>query len=479
MNRIINKKDDEINSLNTKNRGLNENIAELEQKLNSDTRDDEEKLALKEKLKISENKVNELNIKLSMLNTKYDNERKSKEKLQNELNLLKGEKEASVKENDENLNENNDLKNEDNENLNNEVKSRNNNNNEEELRSKKEMEDMILKTKTYEDENQRLQNLNLDLNQKLEDSNKRYTESEKKNLEYSEEIKKLTKEKEELSNKITKMKEALQEIKQKLELELNQKIDARNKIINDMNKEFSLKETNYNEKIKKLTKEKLDYEELIIKQDSKVNELGNKLNQIDILLKNKNQELKNNEAQAESLIKIIEDQKRQIFILKEEKKIFSNYESELIYLRNFNESLKDDALAKDEIIRDLKNKLVKTNKHSSPGNFSAKFYLSTSGTNDNSRVKKDEENNGTQKLPDIAKIKQNKEARELKEIHNLKELKQYQINEENKKSIEKEESENRKKESYEKYLKLENEEKNQNDKNYEKLQDLFKKALEL
>ena len=244
MNRIINKKDDEINSLNTKNRGLNENIAELEQKLNSDTRDDEEKLVLKEKFKISENKVNELNIKLSMLNTKYDNERKSKEKLQNELNLLKGEKEASVKENDENLNdlnENNDIKNEDNENLNNEVKSRNNINNEEEIRSKKEMEDMILKTKNYEDENQRLQNLNSDLNKKLEDSNKRYTESEKKNLEYSEEIKKLTKEKEELSNKITKMKEALQEIKQKLELELNQKIDARNKIINDMNKEFSLK----------------------------------------------------------------------------------------------------------------------------------------------------------------------------------------------------------------------------------------------
>lgn len=62
----------------------------------------------------------------------------------------------------------------------------------------------------------------------------------------------------------------------------------------------------------KVNTEKIEFEQIILTQEEKVNELGQKVKGIDQMLKNKNNQLSAYETQCMGLIKIIEDQKKQL-----------------------------------------------------------------------------------------------------------------------------------------------------------------------
>jgi chromosome segregation ATPase len=59
-------------------------------------------------------------------------------------------------------------------------------------------------------------------------------------------------------------------------------------------------------------KEKSELEEIILKQESRINDISSKVGIIEKMLKEKNKELKENEANCLQLVKIIEDQKKVI-----------------------------------------------------------------------------------------------------------------------------------------------------------------------
>jgi len=254
-----------------------------------------------------------------------------------------------------------------------------------------------------------------------------------------------------------------------------------------------LKEEALLQKLNKKSKEKLELEELIIKQDEKMNDLGNKIAQIELLLKRKNEELKNNETQANSLIKIIEEQKKQILVFKEEKRNITNLENEIIYLRNYNESLKDDALAKDEIIRELKHKLTKKNKHQTHhphvnsnsnenyytnSNNNNKYLLNQAHTNYKSllgqaiknEITTDYDKDKMTVLPNI-----NSHHNQIQENNNSNNSNNQLLKNENNT----ENNDEFKSNAYEQYLKLQEEENQKHKENYSKLNDKMKMIFEV
>ena len=114
-----------------------------------------------------------------------------------------------------------------------------------------------------------------------------------------------------------------------------------------MKREFIQKEELLIKKNNKITKDKLELEEILIKQDVKMNEFSAKFAQVEAIIKTKNNEIRNIEAQARDLISIIDEQIKQLVQFKEEKKHWVGLEAKLSYLKNYNESLKDDSFAKD------------------------------------------------------------------------------------------------------------------------------------
>jgi hypothetical protein len=60
------------------------------------------------------------------------------------------------------------------------------------------------------------------------------------------------------------------------------------------------------------SKEKNDLEEIILKQESRINDISSKVGIIEKMLKEKNKELKENEANCLQLVRIIEEQKKMI-----------------------------------------------------------------------------------------------------------------------------------------------------------------------
>jgi len=133
----------------------------------------------------------------------------------------------------------------------------------------------------------------------------------------------------ELKNKITSMKSMVKELNQEFENQLkkkDEKYKEKNQIIMKQIDEYSKKESNYINQIEILTTQSKDFqnqlnnyirerttmEDIIIRQEEKLNVLVNKLNQVEDIIKRKNRILKENEAYAIELIKIVEQQKSQI-----------------------------------------------------------------------------------------------------------------------------------------------------------------------
>ena len=91
-------------------------------------------------------------------------------------------------------------------------------------------------------------------------------------------------------------------------------------------------------------KAKTDLEDIIFKQEAKVNQLGGKVNKIELMLKKKNAEIQQNETYALQLMNIIQEQKGQIANIKKKKKEeetieLNNLQSEIDALKNVIESI--------------------------------------------------------------------------------------------------------------------------------------------
>jgi hypothetical protein len=77
-------------------------------------------------------------------------------------------------------------------------------------------------------------------------------------------------------------------------------------------KELQLKMKKLHNQFNATNKEKNDLEEIILKQEARINDISSKVSIIEKMLKEKNKELKENEANCLQLVKIIEEQKKMI-----------------------------------------------------------------------------------------------------------------------------------------------------------------------
>ena len=148
----------------------------------------------------------------------------------------------------------------------------------------------------------------------------------------------------ELNNKNDQIVKRKEKLYSKLKESTTESINEKNLKIKEL--EIKLK-TMVNE-LDLTNKTKTELENIILKQETKVNNLGKKVNQIDQILQKKNAEIKQNEIYAMQLMSIIQEQKTQISVLKQNKKDEQN--DELLELQNEIIALKNTIECKYNII---------------------------------------------------------------------------------------------------------------------------------
>ena len=121
--------------------------------------------------------------------------------------------------------------------------------------------------------------------------------------------------------------------------------------------------------------EKVELEEIVIQQEervlNKINQISNlekKMKVVDEMLKNKNIEIKKNEQHCMSLIKIIEEQKKNISNLnnrlnniyqndiESSKKTIFEKDQEIQFLKNFSNSLKSQITSMFYLLQNMRKK---------------------------------------------------------------------------------------------------------------------------
>ena len=373
-------KDSEISKLNDINSSKQNEIDRLKNIIEEQKKGNREK-QLEEEIKLEKEK---LNTKINDLELKIYNLNDEKNILTKENNNLKEQIEAikQKEENKDNINQ--EKEKEDKDIIENNKIDENKDDNNEIEKIKKEKEELsnnyeqLMKEKLIiEDEKNRLFN---EYNNILEENNKIKNEKNDLNDEYNKLKSEFDKLKEEFNNNeirlktyiaqeninknntnddlyITKLTE-LDELKLKIskyesgELIPNTVVQKYNKekseLKNQLTSEFKEKEKNYiknleekdkkileyvskikqgesrikilNENIIGINQEKGELENIVIKQESRVGKLGEKVDKIESLLKNKNDEIRENENYSLKLINIIKEQKNLIYTLKKEQK---------------------------------------------------------------------------------------------------------------------------------------------------------------
>ena len=373
-------KDSEISKLNDINLSKQNEIDRLKNIIEEQKKGNREK-QLEEEIKLEKEK---LNTKINDLELKIYNLNDEKNVLTKENNNLKEQIEAikQKEENKDNINQ--EKEKEDKDIIENNKIDENKDDNNEIEKIKKEKEELsnnyeqLMKEKLIiEDEKNRLFN---EYNNILEENNKIKNEKNDLNDEYNKLKSEYDKLKEEFNNNeirlktyiaqeninknntnddlyITKLTE-LDELKLKIskyesgELIPNIVVQKYNKekseLKNQLISEFKEKEKNYiknleekdkkileyvskikqgesrikilNENIIGINQEKGELENIVIKQESRVGKLGEKVDKIESLLKNKNDEIRENENYSLKLINIIKEQKNLIYTLKKEQK---------------------------------------------------------------------------------------------------------------------------------------------------------------
>ena len=375
-------KDSEISKLNDINSSKQneidrlKNIIEKQKKGNREKQLEEEIKLEKEKLNT---KINDLELKIYNLNDEKNILTKENNNLKEQIEAIK-----QKEENKDNINQEKEKEKEDKDIIENNKIDENKDDNNEIEKIKKEKEELsnnyeqLMKEKLIiEDEKNRLFN---EYNNILEENNKIKNEKNDLNDEYNKLKSEYDKLKEEFNNNeirlktyiaqeninknntnddlyITKLTE-LDELKLKIskyesgELIPNIVVQKYNKekseLKNQLTSEFKEKEKNYiknleekdkkileyvskikqgesrikilNENIIGINQEKGELENIVIKQESRVGKLGEKVDKIESLLKNKNDEIRENENYSLKLINIIKEQKNLIYTLKKEQK---------------------------------------------------------------------------------------------------------------------------------------------------------------
>ena len=375
-------KDAEISKLNDINSSKQneidrlKNIIEEQKKGNREKQLEEEIKLEKEKLNT---KINDLELKIYNLNDEKNVLTKENNNLKEQIEAIK-----QKEENKDNINQEKEKEKEDKDIIENNKIDENKDDNNEIEKIKKEKEELsnnyeqLMKEKLIiEDEKNRLFN---EYNNILEENNKIKNEKNDLNDEYNKLKSEYDKLKEEFNNNeirlktyiaqeninknntnddlyITKLTE-LDELKLKIskyesgELIPNTVVQKYNKekseLKNQLTSEFKEKEKNYiknleekdkkileyvskikqgesrikilNENIIGINQEKGELENIVIKQESRVGKLGEKVDKIESLLKNKNDEIRENENYSLKLINIIKEQKNLIYTLKKEQK---------------------------------------------------------------------------------------------------------------------------------------------------------------
>ena len=136
-----------------------------------------------------------------------------------------------------------------------------------------------------------------------------------------------------LQSKIISIKSMIEQLRQKFDIELNEKerqLKEHLSLFETETQKWNSKETDYkttitvldhkliekDQTINHYIKEKNELENIIIKQEEKLSNLVNKVSKIEVLLNRKNKVLKENEIWAMDLINLVEQQKNQIRQLK-------------------------------------------------------------------------------------------------------------------------------------------------------------------
>ena len=147
---------------------------------------------------------------------------------------------------------------------------------------------------------------------------------------------KMTKEKSEIKEQLTSL------LKEKEKNYMNKLEEKEKKILEYVSKikQRESKIKILNENIMGINTEKGELENIVIKQETRVGKLGEKVDKIELLLKNKNDEIRENETYSLKLINIIKEQKNIINNLKMEQKSMEESNSKNEDFSNIINSLK-------------------------------------------------------------------------------------------------------------------------------------------
>ena len=154
--------------------------------------------------------------------------------------------------------------------------------------------------------------------------------------------------KEKMNKEKSEIKAQLMSLFNEKEKNYMKKLEEKEKKISEYLLKIKQNETKIktlNENIMGINTEKGELENIVIKQESRVGKLGEKVDKIELLLKNKNDEIRENENYSLKLINIIKEQKNIINNLKIEHKTIEENNSKNEDYNNIINSLKAQILA--------------------------------------------------------------------------------------------------------------------------------------
>jgi hypothetical protein len=306
--------------LTKENNNLKEQIEAIKQKeenkdnINQEKEKEKEDKDIIENNKIDENKddnneIEKIKKEKEELSNNYEQLMKEKLIIEDEKNRLFNDYNNILEENNKIKNEKNDLNDEYNK-----LKS-------EYDKLKEEFNNNEIRLKTYiAQENINKNNTNDDLYitklTELDELKLKISKYESGELIPNIVVQKYNKEKSELKNQLTS------EFKEK-EKNYIKNLEEKDKKILEYVSKIKQGESRIkilNENIIGINQEKGELENIVIKQESRVGKLGEKVDKIESLLKNKNDEIRENENYSLKLINIIKEQKNLIYTLKKEQK---------------------------------------------------------------------------------------------------------------------------------------------------------------
>ena len=326
---------EQINSMNKNNvikteKNKNENInnngqnekgkSDKEDDIEENKVDDKEKNDNKEIEKIIKEKEDLLNDYEKVMKEKSNIE-EEKSKLNSDYNILLEEKNKIKKEKEELNEEYNKLKSEYD-------------------KLKEEFDNNEIKLKTYIAQEKINENKNNDLYltklTELDELKLKISKFESGEIIPDIIKEKMTKEKSEIKEQLTSL------LKEKEKNYMNKLEEKEKKILEYVSKikQRESKIKILNENIMGINTEKGELENIVIKQETRVGKLGEKVDKIELLLKNKNDEIRENETYSLKLINIIKEQKNIINHLKMEHKSMEESNSKNEDFSNIINSLK-------------------------------------------------------------------------------------------------------------------------------------------